>query len=74
VEEKEMAMNNRVNRIDIKVSSKKLTIVSIEQIKSVGTFSLNKPDLALTKKDISFSPDNLVTGTELVITGKIHNI
>lgn len=74
VEEKEMVLNNRVNRIDIKVSSKKLTIVSIEQIKSVGTFSLNKPDLALTKKDISFTPDNLVSGTELAITGKIHNI
>ena len=74
IKEQNVALEERVNSINIDIPSKKSWVVSIEQTHFNANKSFRYPDLALTRNDISLPDSIVVPGQAIDVKALIHNI
>jgi hypothetical protein len=72
--EQKIDFNERINSVDLTISSKKIIVVSIRQLQSFGSLMSNMPDVALTTNDISLPGKTINHSQAVDINCTIHNI
>lgn len=72
--EREFAVTERGQPMEVILASGQLTIVELRQVEKSTEVAFPRPDVAVSVEDISFSNLDRADGAEVTITARVHNI